>query len=138
MSAVPALPDPDEDGMIRTTATIAGATYRAKIDTKNRIVTIATGPAIADQLADLVNRYHPIVAERYPDITLTPAHAAMFVGTTLMAMSELATARIDTSGVSLRDDTDLDYLVGQVEQVLDPSWVCDQIATAYDQHRDNQ
>jgi hypothetical protein len=138
MSATPALPEPDEDGVIRTTATIAGQTYHAKINLTARIVTIATGTAITDQLAELINHYHPIVAEMYPNITLTPAHAAMSAMSEITAMAILGHVEISTTGVATHDETDLDHVIGTVERVLDPSWVTDRIDTAYDLHAARQ
>lgn len=134
-----ALPEPDEDGVIRTTATIAGQTYPAKIHLQARIVSIETGPAITNRLAELITQHHAItvktwagVPSKAATVAATPAHAAMNVMAELTAIAVLHGVSISTSGVTATDTTDLDEVIGDVEKVLRDGWIADRMYAPID------
>lgn len=116
---------------IETTATIDGREYRALV--YGARITIVTGPAVLDRLAEIIAHRYPYAVDRHVLLGINLTLAQVTIG----VMAEIAA--ID--GIEIRPEhvtgtewDDAQHLADQVAQVLDPGWVAGVIGSVYAQH----
>lgn len=117
--------------MTETTVDIAGEPCRALIYDNNKI-TIVTGPALLDRLAQVIDHCRPYVAELHPGVTLTPTQITIGVMTEIAAMDGVQVRDEHVSGDDWDDDAQA--LADQVAKIVDPGWVSGVIGSVYTRH----